>query len=474
MTVIRHPNNQGVTLSQWRKTAAGGETSVSGTDDFSAGLAYTAGAEQVFVNGVLLERGVDYTASTGTTVTGLTALVAGDIATVSSPSAFNVANAIPKATITAKGDLLVGTGASTPTNLGVGADGTTLVADSSTSTGLRYNPQNALVNPVIGGGQDIWQRGTSISIAASSAITYTSDRFCTTTGANQASTISRQATGDTTNLPNIQYALRYQRNSGQTGTANLSLATSIESTNSIPYAGKAVTLSFYARAGANYSAASSAFPVYLYGSTGTDQNILSVWAGSSTVGATTATLTTTWQRFVVTGTVGATVTQLAIQTYFSPTGTAGASDYYDITGIQIDLGTYTATTAPAFRRSGGTLQGELTACQRYLPAVMVGSGNRIYGYASATNQSYSSVTYPVTARVAPTGILPAAVANFTMVTSAGATGTPLTIAFDSAGVNSASISYTSTVGSPTIAANTIVQLAATASGAYILFTGCEL
>ena len=141
MTVIRHPNNQGVTLSQWRKTAAGGETSVSGTDDFSAGLAYTAGAEQVFVNGVLLERGVDYTASTGTTVTGLTALVAGDIVTVSSPSAFNVANAIPKATITAKGDLLVGTGASTPANLAVGADGTTLVANSANASGLGWVSQ---------------------------------------------------------------------------------------------------------------------------------------------------------------------------------------------------------------------------------------------------------------------------------------------------------------------------------------------
>lgn len=218
MTVIRHPNNQGVTLSQWRKTAAGGETSVSGTDDFSAGLAYTAGAEQVFVNGVLLERGVDYTASTGTTVTGLTALVAGDIVTVSSPSAFNVANAIPKATITAKGDLLVGTGASTPTNLGVGADGQTLVANSSAATGLSYQPLNSAgKNAIINGGMDIWQRGTSVAIAAATAAAngYNADRWDTSTGASQAITISRQPTADTTNLPNIQYCLRYQRNSGR-------------------------------------------------------------------------------------------------------------------------------------------------------------------------------------------------------------------------------------------------------------------
>ena len=141
MTVIRHPNNQGVTLQQWRKTAAGGETSLSGTDDFSAGLVYTVGAEEVFVNGVLIERGVDYTATSGTSVTLTNALVAGDLATVSSPSAFNVANAIPKATVTAKGDVIVGTAASTVTNLAVGADGTTLVANSANASGLGWVSQ---------------------------------------------------------------------------------------------------------------------------------------------------------------------------------------------------------------------------------------------------------------------------------------------------------------------------------------------
>jgi hypothetical protein len=312
------------------------------------------------------------------------------------------ANAIQNTIVDAKGDLIAASASDVPARLAVGNDGETLVADSSTSTGLRYNPQNALANPVIGGGQDIWQRGTSISIAASSAITYTSDRFCTITNANQACTISRQVTNDTTNLPNIQYALRYQRNSGQTGTGNLSLATSIESTNSIPFAGKAVTLSFYARAGSNYSAASNALPVYLYGSTGTDQNILSAWAGSSTVGATTITLTTTWQRFVVTGTVASTVTQLGIQTYFAPTGTASTNDWYEITGVQIDLGTYTASTAPTFRRSGGTIQGELAACQRYYWRTTGGSSRFCLGFSSSTTAGKFIIPFPVSMRIAPT------------------------------------------------------------------------
>ena len=395
MTVIRHPNNQGVTLSQWRKTAAGGETSVSGTDDFSAGLAYTAGAEQVFVNGVLLERGVDYTASTGTTVTGLTALVAGDIVTVSSPSAFNVANAIPKATITAKGDLLVGTGASTPANLAVGADGTTLVADSSTSTGLRYTAGTVQANPVLNSAFSVWQRGTSISLPASSYNVYTADRWTTATGVNQACTVSRQATGDTTNLPNIQYAARYQRNSGQTGTGAITFLTCAETINSIPLAGKTVTFSYYARAGANYSPASNALSAYIATGTGTDQNVYVAYTGTATPLSGNATLTTTWQRFTATGTFASTATEYYIAFQWVPTGTAGTNDYFEVTGVQIDIG----SVALPFRTNAPTLQGELAACQRYYFA---GQADTRFPSPNASGAWVFPALLPVCMRTTPT------------------------------------------------------------------------
>ena len=71
----------GITSSlnyRWRRIATGGETSLSGNDSSGLPLAYNPGYEQVYLNGVLLYRGDDYTATTGTTITGLTALVAGD------------------------------------------------------------------------------------------------------------------------------------------------------------------------------------------------------------------------------------------------------------------------------------------------------------------------------------------------------------------------------------------------------------
>jgi hypothetical protein len=49
-----------------------------------------------------------------------------------------MATMVPKTVVDAKGDLIVGTGADAVSRLAVGANGTTLVADSSESTGLKW------------------------------------------------------------------------------------------------------------------------------------------------------------------------------------------------------------------------------------------------------------------------------------------------------------------------------------------------
>jgi hypothetical protein len=84
-------------FTTWKKTMAGGETSVSGTDDNGVTLSYTVGLEQVFINGALQVRGSDYVATTGTTVTGLSALGANDIVSVVCYAPFNVANTYTQA-----------------------------------------------------------------------------------------------------------------------------------------------------------------------------------------------------------------------------------------------------------------------------------------------------------------------------------------------------------------------------------------
>ncbi len=57
---------------------------------------------------------------------------------------------IPDSLIDAKGDIVTATGADTPARLAVGADNTTLVADSTTSTGLKWGGGWQTYSPTIG------------------------------------------------------------------------------------------------------------------------------------------------------------------------------------------------------------------------------------------------------------------------------------------------------------------------------------
>jgi hypothetical protein len=123
---------------RWSKAPTGGTTALSGLDDNSVSLVYSVGYEQVYRNGVLLSRGNDYTATTGTSITLIDATITGDIIEVFAQQLVPLADAISKGQFTAKGTLLSATAASTPGVLGVGANGTVLTAASGQATGLEW------------------------------------------------------------------------------------------------------------------------------------------------------------------------------------------------------------------------------------------------------------------------------------------------------------------------------------------------
>jgi hypothetical protein len=307
------------------------------------------------------------------------------------------ANAIQNSIVDAKGDLISATANDTPARLAVGANGETLVADSSTSTGLRWQvPVNP--NLALNSSMQIWQRGTSFAV---NPATYTADRWQALRGV-AGLTVTRQTTSDTTNLPFIQYCARVARDSGNTSTAAIYYAQSFESVNSIPFAGKTITLSFYARRGANFSSTSNIMSASVVSGTGTDQNVYAGLTGQASVITQNATLTTTWQRFSFTGTVATTATQLAVYFNNSPVGTAGAADYFEITGVQIEAG----SVATPFQTATGTIQGELAACQRYYYRVGTAVANAAIaaGISSGAADASFAVFSPVPMRVPPTSI----------------------------------------------------------------------
>jgi hypothetical protein len=148
-------------IFRFRYTATAGQTSISGVDDNGITLSYLAGKEQVYLNGVLLARTSDYTASNGTSITSLAALAVNDVVEIITFTAFDLTSAIPNTVMDAKGDLIVGTAADTVGKITVGSNGQYLQADSSTATGLTWSTVSGYSAPTLG----------STSIASGATVT---------------------------------------------------------------------------------------------------------------------------------------------------------------------------------------------------------------------------------------------------------------------------------------------------------------
>ncbi|MBX9700662.1 MAG: hypothetical protein K2X74_14590, partial [Acetobacteraceae bacterium] len=153
-------------------------------------------------------------------------------------------------------------------------------------------------NRLLNGGMEIWQRGTSLAVAAASA-GYTVDRWALQTGAGASCTVSRQA-----GLSNAsRYCARVQRDSGQSGTADMVFEQPFTTEDVVQMRGRKLSLTFDARRGGNYSGAGNNLQVRVYAGTGTEARRGGTpYAGESTLLTTAAALATTAGTFTFTTT----------------------------------------------------------------------------------------------------------------------------------------------------------------------------
>jgi len=224
-------------------------------------------------------------------------------------------------------------------------------------------------------GTNPWQRGTSFSSIANT-LTYTADRWFALGNASSSISVSQQAVSAVAGFAD---AVQFGRASGNTNTGPIYLGQVIESADSIRCQGQTVTLSFWALAGANWSPASSNLNVLLVSGTGANQSAASFMAGTWT-GYSTLTLTPqqgsaapaaniaqpvtgTWTRYSFTAVVPASVTQLGVLFNAIPAGTAGANDWVQIMGAQLEIG----GQATAFEHRD--VEMELALAQRYFFAI---------------------------------------------------------------------------------------------------------
>lgn len=199
------------------------------------------------------------------------------------------------------------------------------------------------------GGFEVWQRGAgaaaSIAVGASSTA-YTADRWYITTGANQASTISAQVGLSDNSI----FCCRVQRNAAQTGTTAVVFGYPLDIDELIRMRGQKVTLSFLASTGANWSPTNGTLTASLFVGTGTVGKRGGGFTSETTVVTISTNLAAGSSATSISGTSSAvvptTATQGEIQFTWTPTGTAGAADYFNVDNLQLEANQTTTTWTP--------------------------------------------------------------------------------------------------------------------------------
>lgn len=259
------------------------------------------------------------------------------------------------------------------------------------------------------GGFEVWQAGTSISVAASS-VQYTADGWYLLAGANQASTISRQ----TGNTNGSRYSCRVQRNSGQTGTVVYVFGFPLDVDELKKMAGRSAILSFNVSTGSNWSPASGALTYLIYTGTGSP---VKQYTGSYTAtstpligtvalgqGAAAATI------FLPIAAIAANIGQAEIQFNWTPVGTAGPNDWFQIDDLSLSvIPTGISAIKPAFERSD--FLWDLQRCQKHYeqsydygtaPGTVTNNGAVSQRLSGVPTRIFLNAPFKQTKRVIPT------------------------------------------------------------------------
>jgi len=400
----------GAQLVRWRQQQLSSITVITGSDDNGNILSYTPGYEEVFVNGVLITRGLDYTAVTGTSITLASATQIGDVVEIFNVIINGIAGAYTQAQSDAKylnktgGDIITASSTTTvPLTIQgitsqsvdmldvvnssntviakVDASGNLTAAGSAsfggslTTTGANTlggnttvsgtlgvsgsanfsNYQTAGKNLIINGGFDWWQYGTSATFTGAYGY-YTADRWISysDTATVTASQISVNGIADGAPA-GVRYALRNNRTAGSTLDRVIHIYC-IE--GALNYVGQSVTLSMYIRLGSGVTAApnlnlSTRVSKFSATSDAVNTSYPAATFNSSTFTRVSLTLPIT----SITATNGANLFEIEL----SWSQAAGTNTYIDVTGMQLEVG----TVVTPFTRAAGTVGQEKQACQRY-------------------------------------------------------------------------------------------------------------
>jgi hypothetical protein len=311
-------------------------------------------------------------------------------------------------------------------------------------------------NAIINGGFDIWQRGTSFATSSG----YFADRW-TNYGVVSNITTSRQSSGAPVGS---QYFCRH------TSTAASSYITSLmflESSQTAPLLGQTVTFSMKVRAN---STMTSGINVNVDKSSTVDAGGASTWANLYTSVVSNASLQTggsgssNWYTTTGTFTVPNDGSAVSLRINISYQAAVASGSTLDFANVQLEIG----SVATPFSRAGGTLQGELAACQRYFQRIVNGAEQSNEMIANlqclSTTFAFGVLRFIEPMRVAPTGTISTA-GNFTLRNASGTQYAASSISL--AAFSSRSCQPNVTLGTAVLVAGNATTFEANSSSAFI-------
>jgi hypothetical protein len=261
--------------------------------------------------------------------------------------------------------------------------------------------------------------GGIIATPIGAAPTYFADRFFAVGSASSA--ILMAAVSDTS-IAGFNQTLKISRQAGNASTATIYFGQVLETLDSLRCQGQTVTLSFWAKAGVNYSGGALTAQVIAGG--GVNQSAANLVAGGwisagHEVNAAQA-LSRGMARYQFSGVVPAAATQLAVLLSFTPSGTASVDDSISINGVQLEIG----SGASPFEHLDAQVMLEI--CQRYAWAIPEPAAGVVIG-AGANTGATAQVFYvatPVQLLKAP--IVTVAAGSFKTNQAGTATATTIT------------------------------------------------
>ena len=273
-------------------------------------------------------------------------------------------------------------------------------------------------NALVGGdfGVNPWQRGIAASADIANTLTYYADQWWNLGGASSAINVTKVTTAAEL-VPGSAAVLKFQRKASNGNTAAICTGQVLTSGASTRFQGQTAIFSASLKSGANFSPAASNVNITVAYGTGANESAANfasgAWTGYAAAYTGATTITPTMARYSVAAAIPATATQVGVKICYTPVGSAGANDWFEMGNAQLEASGAVLPSSSALTLSQYALpstfayrhpQIELALAEHYFYRITEGTPLAARGLCRSRTTGTCSwdVKLPVVMRASPT------------------------------------------------------------------------